>query len=126
MDAVAWTSQVDPITSCGARDITGKTWSVCRAREVAGLSAENGVAGRLPGALGGERIRSFEITSQYTEASRWSSQELLEKVRLVSDYHVENAIIEKAALPMPDLESMALLFENGSAFCTLDLLQGYW
>ena len=46
--------------------------------------------------------------------------------RLVSDYRAVNATIEQAAFPMPHLESMPSLFAQAKAFCTLDLLQGYW
>ena len=46
--------------------------------------------------------------------------------RLVSDYRAVNALIEQNALPMPNLEDVARLFAHATAFCTLDLLQGYW
>ena len=46
--------------------------------------------------------------------------------RLVADYRAVNATIEPAAFPMPNLESMPGLFAQAQAFCTLDLLQGYW
>ena len=46
--------------------------------------------------------------------------------RLVSDYRAVNNMIEPAAYPMPNLERMAKQFSGARAFCTLDLLQGYW
>ena len=46
--------------------------------------------------------------------------------RLVSDYRsVKNTLVQ-TAFPMPNRESMSRSFASAKAFCTLDMLQGYW
>ena len=46
--------------------------------------------------------------------------------RMVTDYQAVNDTIEPAAMPLPNLEDKASLFADATAWCTLDLLQGYW
>ena len=46
--------------------------------------------------------------------------------RMVADYRAANAQVELVPWPMPDLEGMASRFRGVPAFCSLDLLQGYW
>ena len=45
--------------------------------------------------------------------------------RMVTDYQAVNDTIEPAAIPMPNLEDKASLFAGATAWCTLDMLQGY-
>ena len=46
--------------------------------------------------------------------------------RMVTDYRAVNDTIVPAAMPMPNLEDKASLFAGATAWCTLDMLQGYW
>ena len=46
--------------------------------------------------------------------------------RMVTDYLTVNDTIEPAAMPMPNLQDKASLFAVATAWCTLDMLQGYW
>ena len=46
--------------------------------------------------------------------------------RMVTDYRAVNETIEPAAMPMPNLEDKASLFAGATAWCTLEMLQGYW
>ena len=46
--------------------------------------------------------------------------------RMVTDDRAVNETIESAAMPMPNLEDKASLFAGATAWCTLDMLQGYW
>ena len=46
--------------------------------------------------------------------------------RMVTDYRAVNDTIEPAAMPMPNLEYKASLFVGTTAWCTLDMLKGYW
>ena len=46
--------------------------------------------------------------------------------RMVTNYRAVNDTIEPAAMPMPNLEDKASLFAGATAWCTLDMLQGYW
>ena len=46
--------------------------------------------------------------------------------RMVTDYRAVNDTIEPAAMSMPNLEDEASLFAVATAWCTLDMLQGYW
>ena len=45
--------------------------------------------------------------------------------RMVTDYWTVNDTIEPAAMPMPNLEEKSSLFAGATAWCTLDMLQGY-
>lgn len=45
---------------------------------------------------------------------------------LMSDYRAINVTIEQATMLMPNLETLARLFDGAHALCTLDLLQEYW
>ena len=44
----------------------------------------------------------------------------------VRDYRGVNDMIEPASMPMPNLEDKASLFAGADAWCTLNMLQGYW
>ena len=46
--------------------------------------------------------------------------------RMVTDYRAVNDTIAPAAMPMPNLEDKASLFAGATAWCTLDMLRGYW
>ena len=46
--------------------------------------------------------------------------------RMVTDYRAVNNTFEPAVMPMPNLEDKASLFAGATAWCTLDMLQGYW
>ena len=46
--------------------------------------------------------------------------------RAVTDYQAVDDAIEPAAMSMPNLENKASLFAGGTAWGTLDILQGYW
>ena len=46
--------------------------------------------------------------------------------RIVTDNRAVNDTIEPAAMPMLNLEDKASLFVSATAWCTLDMLQGYW
>ena len=46
--------------------------------------------------------------------------------RMVTDYRAVIDTIEPAAMPIPHLEDKACLFAGATAWCTLDMLQGYW
>ena len=41
-------------------------------------------------------------------------------------YRAVNDKIEPAAMPITNLEDKASLFAGATAWCTLDMLQGYW
>ena len=45
--------------------------------------------------------------------------------RMVTDYRAVNDTIEPASIPMSILEDKASLFAGATAWCTLDMLQGY-
>ena len=45
---------------------------------------------------------------------------------MVTNYRAVNDTIEPAAVPMPNLEDKASLFAGATAWCTLDMLEGYW
>ena len=46
--------------------------------------------------------------------------------RMITDYRAVNDSIEPAVMPMPNLEDKTSLFAGATAWCTLDMLQGYW
>ena len=46
--------------------------------------------------------------------------------RMVADYRAVNQLVEQAAMPMPRLEELGMLLGGAAAFCTLDMIQGYW
>ena len=46
--------------------------------------------------------------------------------RKVTDYRAVNDMIEPAVMPMINLEDKSSLFMGATAWCTLDMLQGYW
>ena len=46
--------------------------------------------------------------------------------RMVADYRAVNQLVEQAAMPMPRLEELGMLLKGSGAFCTLDMIQGYW
>ena len=45
---------------------------------------------------------------------------------MVTDYRAVNDTIEPAAMSMPNLEVNAPLSAGATAYCTLDMLQGYY
>ena len=48
------------------------------------------------------------------------------RYRMVADYRAANAQVELVPWPMPNLEEATAKFRGVPAFCSLDLLQGYW
>ena len=46
--------------------------------------------------------------------------------RMVADYRAANEQMELVPWPMPRVEEATALFQGVPAFCSLDLLQGYW
>ena len=46
--------------------------------------------------------------------------------RMIMGYRAVNDTTEPAAMPMSNLEDKASLLAGATAWCTLDMLQGYW
>ena len=45
---------------------------------------------------------------------------------MIADYRAVNRLVAQSALPMPRLEELGALLGGAAAFCTLDVIQGYW
>lgn len=52
--------------------------------------------------------------------------EYINSSKLVSHFRAVDAMMKKAAMPMPNPEAPAMLFAGTHAFFKLDMLRGYW